>query len=229
MRVVDKKKARGSLKWIREAVRDQNSPLLNRRIVEQFRLAPSASISWVSPLEDDEYAEYRDESFLKRLGTELPLEKRILSDFWPKLGPQWDALGKVGNKEYLLVEAKANIPELVSSGTKAGPKSRELIERSLMETKRYLGVDPEIPWSDRLYQYSNRIAHLYLLRILNNVPARLVFVYFTGDRDVDGPTTEAEWKAAITVAKTMLGLGKRHGLSKYMTDVFIDVSELRQG
>lgn len=93
-------------------------------------------------------------------------------------------------------------------------------------TRPFLGVDPSIPWSGRLYQYANRIAHLYFLRELNNVPAFLVFLSFTGDSNMDGPGTEAEWKAAITLAKEILGLPKTHKLSKYIVDVFIDVSML---
>ncbi len=31
------------------------------------------------------------------------------------------------------------------------------------------------------YQYINRLAHLYLLRVLNKIPAYLVFVYFVND------------------------------------------------
>jgi hypothetical protein len=53
-----------------------------------------------------------------------------------------------------------------------------------------------------------------------------LFVYFQGAREVDGPDTIAEWQVASTVVKGVLGLGKRHKLSKYMADVFIDVSAL---
>ena len=79
----------------------------------------------------------------------------------------------------------------------------------------------------KLYQYTNRLAHLYLLRELNGINARLVFVYFTGDDDVDGPLTTAEWKSALKVVKGVLGLSERHRLSKYIADLFIDVRELR--
>ena len=69
-------------------------------------------------------------------------------------------------------EAKANIPEIVSPVTGAGPTSRALIESSISETKAFLGVDPSIPWTGKLYQYTNRLAHLYLLRELNRVEGR---------------------------------------------------------
>ena len=222
MRVVEAGEAHGSLKWIRRAV---NSPdLLNRRVVQAFDLAPTRDISWSSPLAQDAFAEYRDDDFVRL--TNLKLPHRPLKDFWPVRGPQWDALATLGATGCLLVEAKANIPELVSPGTSAEGDRLTLIERSLSDVKAYLGVDPAIPWSGKLYQYTNRLAHLYLARVLNGADAYLVFVYFIGDVDVNGPKSVEEWKSAITVAKHVLGLANNHRLSRYVADVFIDVSEL---
>src|SRR6202008_4174355 len=81
-------------------------------------------------------------------------------------------------------------------------------------------------WSGRLYQYANRYAHLYFLREICKVDAYLIFVYVTGDQDVAGPATVDEWKAAITVAKSILGIGTRHRLSPYVADVFFKKTEL---
>jgi hypothetical protein len=222
MRKVVSGSARGSLRWIRQAV-NQKPELLNRQIIQSGRLPERTRIEWVSPLESDDYAEYRDGSFLEMLG--IRLDKAPLKDFWPRFGPQWDALARTADGQVLLVEAKANVPEIVSNKTGALSSSKERIERSLEATKQYLGVDPAIPWSGKLYQYANRMAHLYLLRELNGIPAWLVFVYFIGDEDTNGPTTEAEWRAALTVAKGVLGL-KRNRLNKYVIDVFLDVREL---
>ena len=223
MRVVDNKPARGSLRWIRQAV-NSHTNLLNSKIIAASRMQSGVEINWVSPLELDDYAEYRDATFLERLG--INLEKIPLNEFWPRLGPQWDALGRTENGQVFLVEAKANIPEVVSPGTGASPESKALIELSLNETKKFLGVDPEISWSGKLYQYANRLAHLYLLRELNNIPTWMVFVYFIGDDDVNGPKTTDEWKAALTVAKSVLGLNKRNRFSKYVVEVFIDIKEM---
>lgn len=222
MRVVEPGKARGSLRWIREAV-NNHPELLNRTIINSGRLPTQTSIEWVSPLVSDEYAEYRDESFLEML--EIELGRVPLNDFWPRLGPQWDGLARTADGQVLLVEAKANVPEVVSPGTAASAASRKQIEQSLEATKKYLGVNPEIAWSGKLYQYANRMAHLYLLRELNHIPAWMIFIYFIGDEDTDGPKTVAEWKAALTVAKRILGL-TRNPLNKYMIDVFLDVREL---
>jgi hypothetical protein len=222
MRVVEPGPARGSLKWIRCAA-NEGSEVLNRHLLEGLGLKGGTTISWVSPRADDEFAEYRDEDFIKRVGANLP--ERALSDFWPSRGAQWDALARVGEGGVLLVEAKANVPEIVSPGTSAQGSRREFIERSLAEVKAYLGVPDEIPWSGKLYQYANRLAHLYFLREINRQDAYLAFVYFMGDTDVDGPSTVEEWAAALTVAKGVLGLPKRHRLSKYVAEVFIHISE----
>ena len=87
-------------------------------------------------------------------------------------------------------------------------------------------MDCRIDWTGRLYQYTNRIAHLYLLRELNCIPAHLISVYFVGDAEVDGPKTTDEWKAALTIAKRVLGLPTRHRLSDYITDIFVQIDEL---
>ena len=223
VRAVEKKDARGSLKWIRVAV-NETPELFNSRIASASTIPKDDEIEWVSPLQDDEYAEYRDQDFLDRLGIRLP--KTSLKEFWPNLGPQWDALGKTRNGRIVLLEAKANIPEVISPATGAGPKSKILIEKSISETQAFLGIDQDIPWTGKLYQYTNRLAHLYLLRELNGIDAYLVFAYFIGNEDVNGPKTVAEWKAALTVAKKVLGLGERHPLNKFVSDVFVNISEI---
>lgn len=223
MRVVEKKEVRGSQKWIRLAVNNASS-LFNREVRAVSNIDPENTITWVSPLVDDDYAEYRDENFLNRLG--ITLSQRPLDTFWPHRGPQWDALGRTENGSVLLVEAKANILEILSSGTKATEKSRNLIVSSIREVQDFLKVDHTICWTGKLYQYANRLAHLYLLRELNGIDAHLLFVYFIGDKDVNGPKSKIEWESALEVVKGILGIGNRHLLSKYVSDVFIDVSEL---
>jgi len=76
------------------------------------------------------------------------------------------------------------------------------------------------------YQYANRIAHLYLLRVLNGIPAYLVFVYFLNDEIMGGPKTEEEWIGALKLLHAYLGIG-RNKLGKFVIDVFIDVRDLK--
>ncbi len=131
MRVTDSNPSpKGSLKWIQLAV-NRFPAYTNNRIEKACSLDPATSIHWVSPVQNDDYAEYRDADFLDRLSITLP--GRALSTFWPNLGPQWDGLATTSRDEVLLVEAKANLPEVKSPGTQAGETSRRLIEQSLAE------------------------------------------------------------------------------------------------
>lgn len=223
MRAVEKKEVRGSSRWIRSYVNDHTA-IIDREMQEACELGEASKIEWLSPLANDKFKEYGNDEFLKHLGLQLPTIP--LDQFWPNRGPRWDALARTSTGEFILIEAKANIPEIVSSGTGASSISRQRIEKSLAATKEYLGVPSEIPWSGKLYQYANRIAHLYLIRELNQLPAHMVFVYFIGDEDVNGPKTIEEWKAAITVAKRVLGLNERNKLSKFIKDVYLDVRKL---
>lgn len=139
-------------------------------------------IIWTSPIEQDEFAEYRDNDFLSKVG--LAPNEIKLNDFWPPRGPQWDALAKTKSGQVILVEAKANIPEIVSPGTGAGITSKRIIDKSLNDTKAFLGLTNDIDWSGKFYQYTNRLAHLYFLRVKCNKPTFLVNIYFIGDDTV---------------------------------------------
>ncbi len=219
------KNARGSLKWTQVVV-NECPELINAPLREACALSTDVRISWLSPNLSDDFAEYRDQAFLQLLGVHL--EKRPLETFWPNRGPQWDALGRSHSGELFLVESKAHISEILSPGTGASAKSKILIERSLKELQSFLRVSPAVDWSAVLYQYTNRLAHLYLLRELNHLPAFLVFLYFVGDREMEGPWTVREWESAIQVVRGVLGLNNRDRLSKYVLDVFIDVTEIKK-
>jgi len=225
-RFPQKADSHGSLKNLQVAINVQKKYLdaeISKVIGRQIK------IDWKSPLKKDDYAEYRDGDFLLNLG----LDKLInsLKDFWPNNGPQWDALGVCGKeviKEVILVEAKANIPEMVSPGSAAkSPKSIKQIKDSLDEVKKYLNIKNDIDWSGTFYQYVNRIAHLYYLREKNDIKAHLLFIYFINDVTVNGPKSKDEWLGAIQTMERYLGLDKNHKLKKYIHDVFIDVSDLQ--
>src|ERR1700741_503732 len=112
MRAVPKSPARGSLKWIQQAV-NVHADIHNSRIVEALKQRLAPPIRWASPLASDDYAEYRDRAALEQVNF-VQFEDRLRA-FWPSRGPQWDALAVAGEK-VLLVEAKANVLELVSPG-----------------------------------------------------------------------------------------------------------------
>jgi len=223
-RVVQNSNSHGSLKDIQVLV-NRNFHLFNCNIAEQFNDETLKSIQWVSPLARDAYAEYRDESFLELLNVSpqnVPLNK-----FWPRNGPQWDALGIADGQRLILVEAKAHIDELSSQGSGAREESLKQITNSLSETKRSFGVQSDIDWTGQYYQYANRLAHLYFLRILNSIPALLLFVYFLNDESVEGPKDKTEWTRAIDGMKTALGVGQNL-LEEYCKEIFVDLKDLKE-
>lgn len=211
------KGVRGSLRWIQHFVNDESSVL-----DAAIGIGP---IQWHSPLASDEYAEYRDSSFLDLLGIGLP--RRSLSSFWPVRGPQWDALGRAESGEFVLVEAKAHVSEILTPRSQASASTLPLIRASLAETASGLSaaLPGAVDWSQKFYQYTNRLAHGYLLNELNGISTLLVFLYFIGDREMDGPSSPREWDAALAVLHEALGLRGR--VPKYVKDAFIDVPEIR--
>jgi hypothetical protein len=218
-----KSNGHGSLKQLQVLI-NQYPDKINDQIKNQINLSADSKIDWLSPLAKDEYAEYTDDNFIKRVG--LDPNEVNLKDFWPRRGANWDALATTNNGEIILVEAKANIPEMVSSPSGAGEASMEKIEASLHKTKEYLNINNDIDWTGKFYQCTNRIAHLYFLRVLKKKKAFLVNIYFVGDESVDGPKTTDEWKGAIKVMNHYLGLSS-HKLKKYMADIFVDVNNLQ--
>lgn len=192
------------------------------------KLNKKMNIEWVSPLAIEGFKEYKDDDFLKKLDIKDKCDlKRPLKDFWPENGAHWDALGKT-DEEVFIVEAKGHIEEIISpeSGAK-NPESIKKIRNALQETKDFLNVKSEYDWSKTLYQYANRLAHLYYLKECCEVNAHLIFIYFTEDKSWEDYGTEYGWKCAEIVVHKILGLPKQHKLSKYIHNVYIDVNRLR--
>jgi hypothetical protein len=212
---------KGSQKWIQKLV-NEKPELLNLQIRRNLKFSEDENIQWLSPLKSDRYAEYRDQAFINLLDVEL--KQTPLAQFWPKGGPQWDALGKSSSKKLFLVEAKSHISELISTLKARNPNSERRITESLKETRDHLGSETDFDWSRGFYQYANRLAYLYLLR-KNQLPAYLVFVYFVNDLEMRGPTTIHEWKGAIELLHSYLGI-RKHQLQKFITEIFIDVNDL---
>ena len=219
-RFIQKSGTKGSLKWIQRAVNDRPD-VLDCEILK--RLPHAEKIEWFSPLRNDDFAEYRDGAFLKCIGHSGLIPK--LTAFWPARGPQWDALGKAGEHDILLVEAKAHVRELCSPATQASPKPRRQIERAMKSTVEACHAQPRSAWTQLFYQLGNRLAHLKFLRDAN-VPAWLVLVNFVGDKEMEGPLTKAEWEAAYSVVDHVMGLDKHNRLSKYVIHTYPSVEAL---
>jgi hypothetical protein len=213
---------KGSQRWLQVAV--ERAPQLVEMPLCEALGKPGASVTWLSPLRADRFQEYRDGDMLNRCS--INLKYRPLADFWPTGGPMWDGLARCDD-DVLLVEAKAHIPEIVSPRTKATEPARGRIRKSMEEAQASLSPKSlgHVDWTGTFYQYANRVAHLQFLREHNRIPAHLVNIYFLNATDVGGPADIAEWRGALTVVRSYLGLG-RHRMSRYMHDVFVDAQAL---
>lgn len=193
---------------------NENTEMLSNAIIE---VLPSrlrelrVSIQWISPLEQDDYMEYRDDDFLRALGFDDAITP--LRSFWPSQGPSWDALARTSDIDgrlrpgVLLVEAKSHLSEMYGNGCQAQGESKRLIVKALAETQAWCGVAGQPDWLGPLYQYANRLAHLYFFRERLkqfNRPAWLVNIYFLNDPI--GPADRAAWKAELEAVKAVLGL-----------------------
>lgn len=215
---------RGSQKWIQDLI-NSNGDLLAGMIRLSLPQLGAKGIIWLSPLQKDDFAEYRDRAFLDRLALQEHAE--ALGKFWPAQGPQWDGLGRATDgSSYFLIEAKANIPELVSDCGAKSPASQEKIKTSLQNTQRWLKAAPHIDWRTGFYQYANRLAHLFFLREIARVNAFLICLYIV--HDTTHQSTELEqWKGALQLQKKlMMGLPK-HSLNNLVIDVFIHADEIK--
>jgi hypothetical protein len=212
---------KGSLAWMQALVK-RHPDRLNDAVGEALGIQ-AGFITWVSPLSADDYAEYRDQGFLGKLGINLP--NYSLAKFWPSRGPQWDALGKTPTG-VILVEAKAHINEL-GSKCAAGTVSLARIRDSLRLVQRGLGIVEDVDWTTQYYQYANRLAHLYFLRELNGIAAELVFLCFLNDHEMRGPTDKQQWLAAFSAVDKLLGI-KPHPLMQHVHHVFFDVSGIEK-
>jgi hypothetical protein len=210
----------GSQRWLQVAV-DNKPELLTRGL----SVPGMALVEWLSPIRSTGFKEFRDQEALKLLMLD-PLPKRQLSEFWPAGGPVWDGLARTAAGSVLLVEAKANVPELASPATRATAGSLKRICGSLLEVQAFLAPKSGADWSRTFFQYANRLAFLYLLRELNGIDAHLVHVLFLNAQDVQGPQHEREWADALALIYGALELPRRNPLAPFVHHVFIDVGDL---
>ena len=229
---------RGSRKWLQVLV-NFRPEMLSDAVAQHLPDLPE-DIDWRSPLVEDHYAEYRDQTFLDRLTGSMYFRAPMgpqqgLRDFWPRFGPQWDGLAVTDRGQILLVEAKAHIPEMVAAPTQARGESALLkINESLGRVKAFVNSKAPVDWSASFYQYANRLAHLYWMRELNGHDAYLINLFFINDGEMNGPASVAEWRAAIRLQEVFLGVRQaaQSGyaldpwVGAYCLDVFIDVNDI---
>lgn len=187
---------KGSKFWMQTLVSLHNGIELTKEI--QMRDNTIGDIKWISPLEKEDYIEYKLNS--SKI-VDLPgIDKKDM-DFWPSGQPQWDAIGFCENssnkKTIILVEAKAHVDEMNSSCTAESDKSKELIEKTLKETYENLNQNKDKEfnkkiWMETYYQLGNRLAFLYELK-KKGYDVRLVLLNIINDPTFI-LTSEEEWK-----------------------------------
>jgi len=151
--------------------------------------------------------------------------------WWPQRGGihNWDAVGQIrlgGVEEWLLVEAKANWQELWSD-CRASPRGGlGKIERAFGGTKQALGVPEDRDWLHGYYQLCNRVAALYFLNE-HGVPARLLCIYFTGDKGDPPrrtcPKNEEGWQESLRAQDEHVGLPRGHILEARTHKMFLPI------
>jgi hypothetical protein len=216
--------SKGSQKWLQIAVNRGQQSLLDA-LRRSGAIGDDGSVEWRSPLERDDFREFRDAAALKQVRVPISDLNTPLEKFWPARGPVWDAIGIVSDNRPIFIEAKAHISEAASPAARATPASLALIKTSLEQARRHYAPRATREWSNVFYQYANRLAYQYFLKKLNGAPSTLVFLYFLNAQDVSGPTSEDEWNGAITLIHAVLGLPKDlrpHGVF----DAFLDVKHL---
>ncbi|MFC1953904.1 hypothetical protein ACFLWR_07265 [Chloroflexota bacterium] len=221
----------GSQKYIQDLV-NYSPEYLNRLIFSNNASLMNYSngkIEWVSPLDQENFKEYRDDRFL------WPIRQawyyKQLGKFWPSSGPQWDALaivyGADGSEGVILVEAKANTLELGGPQYACQAKSQnsiDMIQASFTTVKNAIGTGIESDWLGDYYQYANRIAHLYFLREICKVPTWLVYLYFVNGWVNQDPSIAKHWKESIATIYMQLGLPENHLLSDKMINIFPNIN-----
>lgn len=101
------------------------------------------------------------------------------------------------------------------------------IEKALSKVKTALGVHRHYPWTGTYYQYANRLAVLLFLNSIAQVPARLLHVYFVGDKFPDGrdcPQTQKAWEVLLMAREVTLGLPEHHALADRCHTCFVPVA-----
>jgi len=209
--------------------------MLNTEIEKQVKLS---NIDWKDfPFSSENQSLKRDSEFKGINFLDNEKHKLVFEEwkkYWPQTGnpPNWDAIGvsnENGTETFLLVEAKAHFEECMND-CKASEGSRKIIIsafRKVMPTVQKAVSEPE-DWLRKYYQYANRIAMLYFLRE-NNISAKLLFIYFTGDTfpGKKCPQTADQWNKKIEKIHNHLKIDDDADLMKHVKHVILPVIDMK--
>ncbi|WP_238860172.1 hypothetical protein [Clostridium sp. YIM B02569] len=187
---------KGSKYWMQLLANLEGGKGLTKEI--QKKDSTIGNITWISPLKEYNYEEYKLNNNSPNLSV-LGICKKDM-DFWPAGQPQWDAIGFVESepKTIILVEAKAHLDEMNSSCTAKSDESKELIEITLEEIYKNLSHNKDKKfdkyiWMEKHYQLGNRLAFLYKLKE-KGYDVKLVLLNIVNDPTWgDKKASEMEW------------------------------------
>lgn len=188
----NKKAEKGSKYWMQEIVNnDSLKEELGRRLGRE-------SLKWISPLANDSYDEYQlTENKLKQ---EIPELENMDFSFWPKRGPEWDAIALSEDRsELYLFEAKSYKNEMRKGMGATDKDSIYKIKESMKKTceEFYENVYDEKIWEGKYYQLGNRLTFLYNMNHEEKLPkVKLVLLNIVYDitHDDSKRTQLEEWK-----------------------------------
>lgn len=192
---------------------------LSRATADAIELPSSSYLAWRSPLEEERFTEYRDDAFLRVVGLEHLTPS--LAAFWPRRGPVWDGLARIETAGVLsgivMVEAKSYPQEMEGSGCRATGRSRDQIQKALRAAQKWFSVPESADWSGPLYQFANRLSHVYFLRERHGIPTWLVNLCIVDDPTWKA-TSEREWVTHMSRVRERLGFS--HRPIPWVADVF---------
>ena len=156
--------------WLRKIINENNGARLNKKIMD--RDTRIENITWLSPLEGEDYKEYMLNSnhMLEMLNINNFLLKKEDLDFWTQRQPRWDGIGigdmkNSSEKIIILVESKSDFKDLKSKLASKNEYNRRKILDSMKETYDELGFKGDFnKWFDAYYQFTNRITFMHQLR-----------------------------------------------------------------
>lgn len=189
---------KGSKYWMQTIINSEMKSELEKQI-------GIGKINWLSPLAEDDYAEYKlNQNYIVNL---IGIPKTFY-DFWPSNQPQWDAIGMTKD-EIVLVEAKAHLQELNSNLSAKSEESKILINESMRKVfDKYFSNGNFDKWTRGYYQLGNRLTFLKTMNDLLETDGRkikLVLLNIVGDYTYR-PTSETEWKKSYRdIFKEMTG------------------------
>ncbi|MEF2901428.1 MAG: hypothetical protein U0N84_08245 [Terrisporobacter sp.] len=172
--------------WLRKIINENNGARLNKKIMD--RDTRIENITWLSPLEGEDYKEYMLNSnhMLEMLNINNFLLKKEDLDFWTQRQPRWDGIGigdmkNSSEKIIILVESKSDFKDLKSKLASKNEYNRRKILDSMKETYDELGFKGDFnKWFDAYYQFTNRITFMHQL-MKRGYKVKVVFLNIVED------------------------------------------------